>query len=150
VSLPLNLTVIVRVSNLPSVKGLWCICTLSPCLTRKPTPPPFFFLLHLYIKGWYPGICYSFDTQTARYRSQFKLTIYMSLNFYLTWSFWVSFKSHSNFLTTSVLDIAHSLVWMYLLQFMLRGWLSISKIIGRLSTYQKIIGGFQNIDNQYR
>jgi hypothetical protein len=39
---------------------------------------------------------------------------------------------------------------MYLLQFIFRGCLSISKIIGRLSKYWKIIGGSQNIDNWYQ
>jgi hypothetical protein len=46
--------------------------------------------------------------------------------------------------------VAQSLVLMYLLQFMLRGRLSKSKIIGRLWPYRKIIGGFQNIDNRYQ
>jgi hypothetical protein len=43
---------------------------------------------------------------------------------------------------------AQSLASMYLLQFMYRVCLSISKIIGRISPYRKIIGVFQNIDNR--
>ena len=79
-----------------------------------------------------------------------KKTIDISLNFDLTRSVLVSLESHFNVLISGMLKIAEMLVLRQLLPQMLRDRLSKLKIIGKLSAYRKIIGGFQNIDNRYR
>jgi hypothetical protein len=54
-------------------------------------------------------------------------------------------------MTTGVLDIAQlEFSFNVPAAIYVRGSLSISKIIGRLSPYWKIIGGFQNNNNLYR
>jgi hypothetical protein len=80
-----------------------------------------------------------------------KIIIHISLVLHSTRSVLILLESGFHYTTTAgMLEIAQRIILVYLLQLMLREVSQNQRFIGRLSTYRKIIGGSQNIDNWYR